>query len=161
MGGCALLDQLMTHQQFADLVGVSRQAVSDMQKRGVLRSGVTGAAWLQAYCEHLRSARQSGALADERAHLDRARREEVEMRNAARRKELVPAPVVRLVLAKIGNRMARYLGELKLSIRECWPTATVDQMAHTDALIERVCALAVGMSPDVLSEPDENEDVSE
>lgn len=158
MGGC-VLDQVMTQQQFADLVGVSQQAVSDMQKRGVLRANVTGRSWLLAYCEHLReeAAGRAGTLAEERAGLDRARREEIEMRNATKRRELVPVAVIELVLAKVGRQVAGILGGLTPGIRLRWPEISADQLRLIDTEIARARNLAATMSPDVLTEPDESE----
>ena len=79
--------------------------------------------------------------------LDSARREEVELRNAVKRREYAPVAVIDEVLARVGRRIARILGDLPAAIRCCWPDATADQLLLIDAETAKACALAAGMGP--------------
>lgn len=159
MGGC-VLTSVMSQAAFAEIVGISQQAVSDLARRGVLKSDAAGAEWLLAYCEKLReeAAGRSGSLAEARAALDNARREEVEMRNAAKRRELVPVAVIEQVLAKVGRQLAGILEGLAPAIRLRWPEVTADQLHLLEAEIVRARNLAAAMTPDVLTDDDEGGD---
>ncbi len=76
-----MLDIGATQQAFADLVGVSQQAISKQVEKGVLRPGQTMRQWLLAYCEHLRD-QAAGRGGDDQANLTRARAEEAQMKTA-------------------------------------------------------------------------------
>ncbi|MBN8511189.1 MAG: DNA packaging Nu1, partial [Burkholderiales bacterium] len=75
---------------FARLVGISRQAVVELQLRGTLTRGATLGRWLREYTGQLRAtaAGRAGALTDSRRLLDEARAAEVAARNAERRRTM-------------------------------------------------------------------------
>lgn len=50
-----LLKEKANQTSFAELVGVSKQAIQKVAVRAGLRKGGTHAEWLRAYCEHLRT----------------------------------------------------------------------------------------------------------
>lgn len=50
-----LLNTKASQASFADLVGVSKQAIQKLAKRAGLVNGGTHAEWLRTYCEHLRT----------------------------------------------------------------------------------------------------------
>lgn len=159
MGGCVSLDRALTQEEFAALVGITQQAVSDLQRRHVLRAGVTGGAWLKAYCEHLReqAAGRAGQLAEARAALDNERREEIAMRNAVKRREYLPAMIIAQVLAKVGRQIAGILDGLLPALRRRWPEITADQLRLLEAEIARCRNIAATMSTASLLDDDEQE----
>jgi phage terminase Nu1 subunit (DNA packaging protein) len=148
-----MLDRALTQAEFAALVGMTQQAVSDLQKRHVLRPNVTGAAWLLAYCEHLReqAAGRAGQLAEARAALDNERREEIAMRNAVKRREYLPAVIIAQVLAKAGRQIAGTLDGLVPAVRRRWPELTAEQLRLLEAEIARARNLAAAVSVDDLA----------
>ena len=113
-----VLNKAMTQQAFADLVGISQPAVSDLQTRGVILGGQTGAVWLHSYCEHLRevaAGRTSSGdldLVQERARLAKEQADKAAMVNAQMRKELAPVVTMSLALAKVGQQIAAILDAL-------------------------------------------------
>ena len=147
MGGC-VLDRVMTQAEFGDLVGITQQAVSDLQRRGVLKSNVTGKAWLLAYCEQLRqeAAGRAGKLAEARAALDNERREEIAMRNAIKRAEYAPVALIEQVLARVGRQVAGVLDGLVPSIRLRWPDVTSDQLQIIEGEVARARNTAAQIS---------------
>jgi terminase small subunit / prophage DNA-packing protein len=152
-----MLDRALTQGEFAALVGITQQAVSDLQKRHVLRQSVTGAAWLLAYCEHLReqAAGRAGQLAEARAALDNERREEIAMRNAVKRREYLPAVIIAQVLARMGRQIAGILDGLVPAVRRRWPELTAEQLRVLEAEIARARNLAAAISVDDLAADDE------
>lgn len=153
-----MVDRAITQGEFAAMVGITQQAVSDLQRRGVLRNGVTGASWLLAYCEHLReqAAGRAGQLAEARAALDNERREEIAMRNAVKRREYLPAMVIAQVLARMGRQIAGILDGLVPAVRRRWPELTGEQLRLLESEIARARNLASALSvDDLLADADE------
>lgn len=70
------LDQPATQKGFADLVGVSQQAVSDKVEKAGLRTGGTYRQWLVSYCEHFRQLAAGRGAADDQANAARAKTRE-------------------------------------------------------------------------------------
>lgn len=155
-----MLDRILTQVEFAELVGIGQPAVSDLQRRGVLRPNVTGASWLRAYCEQLReqAAGRAGTLAENRAALDNERRIEIAMRNAIKRKEFAPVSALSEVLAKVGRQVAGTLDGIGPAIRLRWPDVTAEQLRLVDAEIAKARNLAAGISLDQLVDEDEAAD---
>lgn len=91
-----LSDDAVTQGRFAELIGISQPAVSDLLKRGVLSRDATATTWLLEYCTNLReqaAGRQADGglnLATERARLSRAQADIAELNLRERRGELVP-----------------------------------------------------------------------
>lgn len=148
MGGDVQLDRVLTQAEFAELVGITQPAVSDLVKRGVLRSNLTGATWLREYCTHLReeAAGRAGTLADASAALKNAQRVEVEMRTAIKRKEYVPVGLIAQVLAHIGRQAAVAFDGIKPGIRMRWPDISAEQLDYIDAEVSRARNLVASMS---------------
>lgn len=71
------LNARATQVRFAQLVGVSQQAISERVASGVLPAGGTLGEWLLAYCERLRT-EAAGRGGDDQAALTRARTREAE-----------------------------------------------------------------------------------
>lgn len=148
-----MLERALTQAEFASLVGITQQAVSDLQRRHVLRQNVTGAAWLLAYCEHLReqAAGRAGQLAESRAALDNERREEIAMRNAVKRREYLPAVLIAQVLARMGRQVAGIFDGIVPAMRRRWPELTADQLKLLETEIARARNLAAAVSVDDLA----------
>ncbi len=148
-----MLERALTQAEFAALVGITQQAVSDLQRRHVLRQNVTGAAWLLAYCEHLReqAAGRAGQLAEARAALDNERREEIAMRNAVKRREYLPAVLIAQVLARMGRQVAGIFDGIVPAMRRRWPDMTAEQLKLLEAEIARARNLAAAISVDDLA----------
>jgi phage terminase Nu1 subunit (DNA packaging protein) len=113
----------VTHEAFAEIVGVSRVAVTRFVERGVLKEGGTLGEWLLAYCERLREQAagrysESGiSLTDERALLSRVQRERIELELAARRHELVSVDILAVVLSTVGRLAAKILEGVPARLR--------------------------------------------
>lgn len=116
----------LTQYEFADLIGVSQPAVSEMLRRGVLQKGDSAKNWLLAYCKNLRevAAGRVGVdgeldLVTERAKLTRAQNERLEFQNAILRRE--NGPIIELeqgladCLATISSQLETIPGKLKKS----------------------------------------------
>lgn len=147
MGGC-VIDRVLTQGEFGQLVGITQQAVSDLQRRGVLKPNVTGQTWLLAYCAHLReeAAGRAGALAEASAGLKTAQRQEVELRLALKRREAAPVAVIELVLAKVGRQCAAKLDALVPALRLRWPDVTAEQLKLVEAEVATVRNLMAEVS---------------
>lgn len=120
-------DRHVTQQQFATMVDITQQRVSDLIERGVLPAGGTVGEWLTAYCSHLREQAAGRAatggldLATERAALAKASREKIEMQNAVTRGELAPVIVIEQVLTKAASRVAGVFDAIPGMIRRRVP----------------------------------------
>jgi len=97
------LNRVLSQEEFAELVGVTQQAVSEMVGAGHLVRDDTGRNWLLAYCKRLRDKAagrdNDSVLTQERAKLARAQTEAVEFKNAIARGEYAPITVLAEVLA--------------------------------------------------------------
>ncbi|WP_189344363.1 terminase small subunit [Undibacterium macrobrachii] len=113
----------MTQTQFAELVGVSQQAISSLVGRGVLNSGDTGAVWLKHYCENLREQAAGRAsmgdldLVQERARLAKEQADRVEMQNQLARKEVAPVNLIELVLADVARKIISELDAIPVELK--------------------------------------------
>ena len=159
MGG-DVLDRVMTQSEFAELVGITQPAVSDLVKRGVLRPNITAATWLRDYCAHLReeAAGRAGTLAEASAALKIAQRQEVEMRVAIKRKEYMPVGLIAQVLALMGRQSATIFDGIKPGIRLRWPDITAEQLDYIDAEVSKARNLVASMSLASLPAEDEEAD---
>lgn len=91
---------MATQREFAEHVGITQQAVSDLTRRGVLAKGGSLDDWRLAYCQHIReqaAGRATGGdlnLAHERARLAKLQADKVELDLAKMRGDLIPADEV-------------------------------------------------------------------
>lgn len=145
----------VTQAEFGKLVGISQPAVSGFVTRGVLRDGDSAAAWLLAYCEHLREvaggrlAAGDLDLATERAALARVQRERIEMANAVTRKELAPVAVIAEVLARVGRQIASILEALPPAIKRRAESLTPDELQEIEKEIVKARNLAASITLDL------------
>ncbi len=128
------LGSAVSQGAFADLVGISQPAVSDLIARGTLTRGATVRIWLQEYCSNLREQAAGRAsagdldLIQERAALARAQRIKVEMVNAQMRKQLAPVAMLESVLAKVGRQVATKLESIPVQIKRRSPNLTAEDI---------------------------------
>lgn len=143
------LDQPITQAAFGELVGVSQQAISEMQAQGVVRQGDSARVWLLAYCQRLRDAAAGrdpdGELATERARVARATAEKIEMANAVTRREFAPVGLLELVLGEMARQIATRLDALVPLIRRRMPDLPPSVLAQITAEVaacRELCAAA-------------------
>lgn len=122
------LDRPLTQAEFGALVGITQQAVSDLQARGVIATGQPLATWLLAYCNHLREVAAGrdpdGQLASERTRLAREQADRMAMRNAVDRKEYAPVVLLEEVLANLARQVATQLDAVLPEVRRRFPYLT-------------------------------------
>lgn len=80
------LSQVATQTGFADLLGVSQQAISKQCKKGTLAKGGTYGDWLRQYYDHLAD-QAAGRGGDEQANVAQATVEEKQVKTALNRLE--------------------------------------------------------------------------
>ena len=120
-----LLDtsKAITQERFAELVGISQQAVSELVSRETLPRNGSARQWLQAYCANLReqaagrAASGDLALVGERARLASEQANRIAMQNAVTRKELAPVAVITEALARVGNEIVGILEALPIQLK--------------------------------------------
>jgi phage terminase Nu1 subunit (DNA packaging protein) len=119
------LDRQLTQEEFAELVGVTQQAVSEMVGAGYLVRDETGRAWLLAYCKRLRDKAagrdNDSVLTQERALLAREQREAVRLKNAVTRGEYAPISALAEVLASASQSVAERFEALPALLRTVCP----------------------------------------
>lgn len=149
------LSRPLAPAEFAGMIGLSRQFIAELMMRGVLPRGATGAAWVKAYCAHLRAQAEDrdGTLADSRAALERARAAEVALRNAERRRTLADRQLVDDIIVEAGAALAAGLRAVPLPLlAEAWPDATEEQHALVQAELQRAASLAAAAKRIVIDE---------
>lgn len=100
---------LASAQELGALVGISSRSVRELAERGVIQRSPAGrydlAASVAAYCAHLRemaAARGGGSsLTQERERAARERADQLALKNAQTRRELVPAAEVAATWSQI------------------------------------------------------------
>ncbi|MBS3996605.1 MAG: hypothetical protein KGZ67_04610 [Hydrogenophaga sp.] len=149
----------VTQSEFADWIGVTQQAVSDMVGRGVLHPGQSLKEWMRAYCNHMRgvaAGRGSDAeLARERAELTRINSQRARLKLEMEQGESAPIAAIEQVLASIGRGIGGHLEPLPGVIHKLCPDLTPEALKQVQAAVSKACDLAVSASLDLLTEPDE------
>ena len=140
----------VTQADFADWIGVTQQAVSDMVGRGVLQPGQSLKEWTKAYCNHMRgvaSGRGSDAeLAKERAHATRVARERNEIKLAVDLGQFAPVTGLELVLATVGGTVAARLEALMPKLHKLCPELTPQAVALGQREVKQACDEAAAAS---------------
>lgn len=117
------IHEVATQQQFAVLVGISQQAVSELVQRGILARGAVLQEWLLSYCGNLREQAAGRAsdgeldLVQERARLAKEQADKVAMSNAQMRRELAPVVMLEAVLARTARQIAAVLEAIPTQIK--------------------------------------------
>ena len=114
----------------AELVGVSRQAISAMVAAGKLPRDCTQGEMVRAYCHRLREQAEGRLSADlggldlvqERAALTRSQRISQEMKNTVARAEFAPIGFLADVLAQVSSGVVDGFDQLEGAIGKACPT---------------------------------------
>jgi len=142
----AFLLTTCTQQEFADLVGISQPAVSDLLARGVVQPGQSAAEWLIDYTSHLREQAAGrggdGELAANRAEESRVRKELLEIKLAERRREVAPVDIIEQVLAHVGSQIRGTLEPLHVTLKMRCPQLTADDIKIIETEVSTACNLA-------------------
>jgi len=161
------LEQQSTQAGFGALVGISQPAVSDLQRRSILREKASLGEWLAAYCSHLReqaAGRQASGdldLATERARLAREQADKVAMQNALTRAELAPVSILEEILTKAAAKIAGTLDAIPGLVRRRVPKLTAEEIALIEAEIAKVRNRIAGMTISDLDDDSEEGDSEE
>lgn len=117
------LSAQVSQTAFAELVGISQPAVSEMISRGVLVTGGSAHQWLIAYCAHIREIAAGRAtngdldLATERARLASEQANKVAMQNAIMRREYAAVSLLARSVAKTGRQIAVILEAIPVQLK--------------------------------------------
>lgn len=115
--------QPVTQEQFAALVGITRQAVGSLLTRGILTRDDTLADWLLAYCSNLRENAAGRAangelnLAAERARLAKEQANRVARENAIAERKVAPIAVIEFVLAQVSRQLVGILESIPVQLK--------------------------------------------
>ena len=158
------LDAPCKQGEFAQLVGISQPAVSDLLARGVLGKGQTARTWLLAYTSHLREQAAGrgadGELAANRAAESASRNELLQMKLKKARGEYAAVALIEQVCAGIGKQIASALEPLPARIKMLAPEIPAERLKEIEAVITdaRNKAADAGLQ---LLDVDEAEDLDE
>ena len=148
------LDNTMSQQAIADLIGATRQAVSEIEARGIARRADPLGAWLRAYIIHLREIAAGRAttgnldLATERARLAAEQADRIAMQNAVSRRETARVSVIAEVLARVGRQIAVTLEAIPIQLKRR-SSISMDDLEFITAEIVRARNLAAGIELDL------------
>lgn len=120
---------MITQSEFAQMVGLSEAAVSQMVSSGVIDKGATAHTWLLAYCSRLREQAAGRMSADgggldlvqERAALARSQREAQDMKNAVARGDFAPVGLLADVLGAASSAVVDRFDQLDGALRKACP----------------------------------------
>ena len=143
-------DAEITAADLAEILGVSKRAISDYVERGIIvktgRNRFDLRKSVQLYCEHLRgiAAGRGGdnvdTLATERARLAREQADQAAMKNAAMRKELIPAAEARQEWVSIARRIRNVVMSVPSRCRQMLPHLTTYDVDLIDSEIRAALA---------------------
>lgn len=126
------LDQVITQDEFAQIIGVSPARVSQLIASGAVQ-GTTAGQWLLSYTERLRdqAAGRMGEnggldLVQERAALAKAQRESQELKNAVSRGEYAPIGLLADVLGKASGSVVDRFDQLPGKLAKACPDLADD-----------------------------------
>lgn len=143
------LDATMTQAAFGELVGISQQAVSDLQARDIIRQGDTARVQLLAYCNHLREMAAGrdpdGQLVSERARVAKETADKIAMANAITRKEYAPVGLLEVVLSDLARQLNARLDGVVPQLKRTMP----DLPAPALAAVAKTLAVCRGLCADV------------
>lgn len=135
--------------EFAEIIGVSESAVSDMVRRGVIKRGDTLGRWLLDYCANLRenAAGRDAELARERARLAREQADRVAMKNAIERREYAPIAIIEETLADVGRQIAVQLDAIPVQLKRERHGLTAEDFEFVTREIAKIRNLAAEIKP--------------
>ncbi|MCX2696381.1 MerR family transcriptional regulator [Ochrobactrum chromiisoli] len=143
-------DGSVTALELAEMIGVSKRAISDYAERGIIvktgRNRFDFRKSVQGYCEHIRTmaAGRGGenvdVLATERARLAREQADQAAMKNAAMRKELIMVAEVRHEWVSIARRIRNVVMSVPSRCRQMLPHLTTYDVDLIDTEIRAALA---------------------
>jgi phage terminase Nu1 subunit (DNA packaging protein) len=146
-----MLNDHVTQSEFADLVGISQQAVSALLMRGTLSNGDTARQWLHDYCENLREQAAGRAstgsldLVQERARLAKEQADKVAMSNQQLRLELAPVSLLEYAIARVGRQIAGVLEAIPVQLKRSSANITADDLRIITAEIIKARNMAASI----------------
>lgn len=161
-----LMEQVK-QSEFGEIIGISQQAVSDLQSRHVLSSGSCAGQWLLEYCGHIREIAAGRAtigdldLASERARLAKEQADKIAMQNAERRGELAPVSAMEMVLAMVGAKVGKILDTIPGQVRRRVPGIGSEVIEAIATDIAKCRNMAASMTLASLTADDEADDESD
>lgn len=166
------LRDVITQAEFAQAVGLSESAVSQMVSGGVIDKGATAHAWLLAYCARLREQAAGRAsdgaldLVQERAALARSQREAQDMKNAVARGDFAPIGLLADVLGAASSAVVDRFDQLDGLLRKACPdlpeaARTAVQQVIASARNEWIRATASLVEAQLQADADAADDVDE
>lgn len=133
------LSQACTQAEFAALVGIEQQSVSQLVAKGVLAREGTAEEWLISYCSRLREQAAgrdlTGALAQERAALAREQRIGQEIKNRLAQGEYAPIGLLGDVLATASAAVVDRFDALPGTLRKVCPELPANARDAIDKVI--------------------------
>ncbi|WKD51729.1 hypothetical protein [Microbulbifer spongiae] len=108
MSGTVSLNDQATQSGFARLVGTSQPAIAKHVQAGVLPQGETYGAWLQAYCERLRTEAAGRQVSDARNRRDMAQALESEANAQLKLRELYRQDQLIVDMESVHKAMAEW-----------------------------------------------------
>ena len=136
------LDRTFSHAQFAGLVGLSRQAVGDLARRGVLTPGASVGVWVHEYTSSLRdsaASRTSGVVHEAHLALTQARAASVGHRVRGLRGRVAPVRTLELVVGFVVDRAAGIVAAQLPVVLNAMDGLPVDAKALVSDELARVC----------------------
>jgi phage terminase Nu1 subunit (DNA packaging protein) len=159
------LQEPCTQKDFAQLVGITQPAISDLLTRGVIAKGQSAATWLLAYTRHLREAAAGrgadGELAANRAAESATRNELLQIKLKRARGEYVEVAALEQVLATIGAQIASRLEPLPARIKTLVPELSNERLKQIEGEITEARNLAASTSLAVLEADDPTGDIDD
>lgn len=159
------LDQPCSQADFAQLVGISQPAVSELQAKGVLGKGQRARTWLLAYTAQLREQAAGrgadGELAANRAAESATRNAMLQIKLKKMRGEYAEVAVIEQVLAHVGTQIASKLEPLPARIKMLCPQLTADDLKGIEATVTEARNLAAAASLATLELANADDDVDE
>ncbi|MDD2885306.1 MAG: hypothetical protein PHT48_09710 [Dechloromonas sp.] len=158
------LTKVITQRDFASLVGVTEQAVSDMARRGVIMQGQPLREWLKRYCGHLReqAAGRSGSgdlnLVDESARVKKEQADRIAMQNAISRREFGPIEALEQGLSDCMARVASQLDTIPAKLKVASDHLGADELDLVTGVIAQVRNDIAGMRIDWFGDINEGTD---
>ena len=159
------LDNTMSQQAIADLIGATRQAVSEIEARGIARRDDPLGAWLRAYCIHMREMAAGRAttgnldLATERARLAAEQADRIAMQNGIARRELAPVSILAEILGRVGRQIAVTLEAVPIQLKRRSSVSVAD-LEFITAEIVRARNLAANIQLDLSDLADDDGDAA-
>lgn len=157
------LDQPCLQVDFANLVGISQPAVSELLTKGILKAGQPTRIWLLAYTRQLREQAAGrgadGELAANRAAESGTRNEMLQIKLKKMRGEYAPVIAIEQVLAHIGTQIASKLEPLPARIKMLCPQLNPDDLKSVEGAITEARNLAASASLATLEDANKDDDI--